>query len=354
MSLSPERLTTTPPPERFTIPETENPIEYGANALREYLGKLASERLRGAFPVNGGYLTPNYNLVYETLSYEEGKYQGFSKADHVITLEADGKIRTGRVERVVRSSSNYLDFQLAALRPATDMEILEHSQELLDALVWQVQEELEDHTSESSAHTALSFLEERVQMRAKVREIIKETSYQADLDLVAIEELHDDEFLAEEEAEIKQAREALNLYLERQRIVDSIRDTAAKGRLPLLRADIAKLLERAKSDQLFPAVNFLGIRRNVYEGIVLKSFRKNRPLIESRDDLETIHGVKNGPFYFLVATPENQVLEVDAYTPENPPRECAEHLIEYSGLIAGSIIGMSTETVFPKLEYDVL
>lgn len=352
MSLGPENRAVFPQSEGFKIPDTENPIEYGANALRTYLADLTTSKLEGTFPKNGGYHIPDYNLVYVSIDEEPGRGRIYPKAETLITLEPDGRISTGRVERTVLSDRNYLDFDSANLRPATDLEVIEYAPSLLDSLIYQVGDELIKQTGEETARTALAFLEQRTQMREKVREIVRETVLDADfedIDEFTITELNLEEYLEAETAQIEQARLALDLYSERHSILAKIAESAATGRLPVLRNELAQLLERAKSTGLFPTENMPG-QRKITEGITLAEFRIGRPLYEGYRGLSTSHGAKNGPFFYLVATPDNRVVEIDKFT-DVPARECTKHLVGDARAIAGSIVGMTVETAFPEFTY---
>ncbi len=329
----------------FEIPPEENPILYGATALRYLTENLVTEDLKGIFPHNNAWSVGDYDLIFHPIESLGGN------TVKMAVLTPQGIIKTGIVEESISSDHTAWKFADADLQPATDIQVVRFAPILIRGLIDQAEAEVQDFADSSSVRRSLKFLSDRDEILEKADNISR----------ISLEEMGEAVVLQEEETEAKQDKRldtlerlqaAVDLYDNRFDLADEVKEVAKMGRATVAEGKISVIFSEIKEKGLLPEPDLtldgehwfslpipvtgrslsyaLGGGGNLH---VYDMDQKSRQT-QRRDVLLSVDGTK--------------IMEASNWKDVSAVR-CAEHILSEADAVVTGLIARSVAQHFPNL-----
>lgn len=318
----------------FSIPSEENPIKFGAQAIRDLSKHLVTVDINGVFPKNYVYEVGDYYLVFYNIAGYGEQYGGFSTSDDMIVLTPQGEYKSGRVEHDVQDWTNSWKFRDADLKPASDLEIVKYSPILLGNLFHQLVDELGEHTELEAVMQVFSALGKRKDILEKTQTISSASLMEMGVNPDERSPKYEGEAAREkkktekEDELLRKANAALNLYKDKDQIVHGIQEVVEGGRAGNAEAAILAILQRGVKEGVLEQGEFKN-----WENLGVRSYHGNQA--------------------WNMVIKGDRIQEAYAYYGiQKPNRICAEHTLERAPAIARAIILRAVNKVFSQLELE--
>ncbi len=322
----------------FVIPPTENPIIFGANAIRDVTKAFVAQDLNGLFPRNANYGHNDYNVVYHPIGTQH-------HPSRLIVLTPQGDLSSGPVESELGSCTQKWKIEEATLKPARDLEVVREGPVVLQSLFRLLMDELPEQDEASDVIGILAALKRKQDILERVREISqvalaemgekpseKPQESEQDRQVAEAEERVDSRLLSSTQA-------TLSLYQDKDQIIHEIELIAKNGRAGRVQDAILALVQRGVDANLFPSNEFEDSESLGYvaDGVSV-SYGSGR--------LQALHGDR----IWNIVIKDGEIQETWAYYGRaQPNRTCPEHVLEKGPEIAKRIIGKAVAKVFPDL-----
>lgn len=342
-----------------------NPIFQGAEQLRSLIKSSVQENLTGIFPKNSHYMVGDYNLIYVISEKYGDQHGGFCEAARMVVLTPTGEIKSGRVRQRVESYYSSWEFREVTLTKASDLEVVRCTPQLVMNLFKQLEDELSEEKDPVRIQGGINYLANNQELYAQVsaishnalkemgeeevRIVLKDTGQPDDQEFLAsiakaFEEQNPQYKIVKESngtALFDQKKAAIDLFMDKNRLTDEIKDIAFNMRASLVEQRFGEIVGEIVSKNIFPTtwIDKAGVRWFGNKEIDFNTLSK--PIYSE--------GVHRGRFWSV--SMNGQVREFEK-KPDGTYESyfCAEHLLQQAPTIMRKLINQSAKNFFRKIE----
>lgn len=337
--------------------EQPNPVKFGSDKIRLYTQALVGEQMQGIFPRNYVYAVGNYDLIYLPISLYGNQADGFAEDADMIVVNSKGEFKSGRVNQKVLSDRSRWEFRDAKLQDATGLQIVRYGPRLIGKLFSQLQSEMLGYEEPEKIARGLQVLDKRIlaqtQLAAISRKALNEMGEEGEPEVSVPTDIGG-KIMAEageiisamgfkstvKLPDFAQMKKTFSLYMNREKLVEEIKQLASNMRAKPVEDKIAVL-----ASQIMEIDAGDKAAREDQDG--------NIWFVPGQDfGRERIYAGHHGEEGWVMAVSRVGVREVKLYDRSDSPRECPEHVLETAGQVAAVIIGRSVGEVFPELKWQ--
>jgi len=327
----------------FEIPQEENPITYGATALRDLTSDLVTKDLKDIFPRNNAWSVGDYDLIFHPMESLGGN------TVRMIVLTPQGIIKTGIVKESISSDHTAWEFDDADLQPATDIQVVRFAPVLIRGLIDQVGEEVQEFADLPSIKRSLEFLFDRDEILEKADNISR----------VSLEEMGDEVVLEEEETEDEQDKRlgtlerlqaAVELYENRSVLAAEVKELAKMGRVRAIEQKVADIFGEIKGNGLLPEPD-LTLGGEHWFSIPIPV--ANRPISHTIGGNLHVYDMdresRQTQRREIILSVDGAKIMEEIRWKNIPPVRCAEHILSEADAVVTGLVVKSVAQYFPNL-----
>lgn len=332
--------------------EQQNPIKFGAEAIKKSTQNLVRGQMQGIFPNNYQWMAGDYNLIFLTMDRYGDQDGGFSKNAHMIVLSPNGEFKSGLVNQKVADDYSSWKFRDARLKDAADLQVVRYGPRLISELFSKLQSEMREYEDPERIARGLKILDMRIQTQTEIARIsrgaLNAMGEEGETEVSVPTDIRDDIFATIEDAisrtgkkpklsDFELMKKAFSLYENRKKLVEDIKSLASNMRVKPVEDRLVALASEA-------------IEIDADDKAARKDQDGRVWFVPGQYRGEPISVRHNPDEGWVMAISEGGVREVRLYVTSGSPRWCAEHVLEKAGPIAQAIIGRAVGKVFPKLK----
>lgn len=346
-----------------TLIKEGNPIFQAAEQLRSIVKTSVQENLQGIFPKNYEHEHGDYNLIFVVSEGHGNIAHGFYSSAKMVVLTPEGDIKSGQVEQDVGNWSSCWKFRGAELRKASDLEVVRHTPQLVKNLFEQLEDELSEEESPQKIINGINYIfnnknlymqtlaisyKALKEMGEEDPNLVHEDSGQPEMDLAeiikAFEEQNPQYKIARRSnrnVSIEQKKAAIDLFANKQNLIDELRVIASNMRAPLVEKRVGEVVREMIDKNIFP--------------ITWKDEEEVGWFGNKDIGFQTLHG----PIYskgrhkgrVWCVSVDGQVREFQGNSSNaSEPYFCAEHLLEQAPEIMKKLMDEATKNFFRKIK----
>lgn len=346
-----------------TLIKEGNPIFQAAEQLRSIVKISVQENLQGIFPRNYVYERGDYNLIFVVSEGHGNIADGFYSSAKMVVLTPEGDIKSGQVEQDVGNWSSFWKFRGAELRKASDLEVVRYTPQLLKNLFEQLEDELSEEESPQKIINGINYIfnnknlhmqtlaisyKALKEMGEEDPDLVHEDSGQPEMGLAEIIKAFEEQKpqykiarRSNRNVSIEQKKAAIDLFANKQNLIDELRAIASNMRAPLVEKRVGEVVREMIDKNIFP--------------ITWKDEEEVGWFGNKDIGFQTLHG----PIYskgrheerVWCVSVDGQVREFQRNSSNvSEPYFCAEHLLEQAPEIMGKLIDEATKNFFREIK----